>query len=1773
MELFMPRVPLTGNVLSYRAHVGFLLFAGIAVLTSWVAFTSSSAKLNKSIKPAKSSQEVSGVPLQQPDGDSRATIHENYGNLPLSFEANRGQTDASVNFVARGPGYNIFLTPGEAVLAFRTHDQNSKDPITVREADELNGVRGARFRQRELSSEVGEAASAKDVKGALVRMRLENANPNPTAIAGADELPGKVNYFHGNDSSKWLTNIPTYSKVAYRGVYPGIDIVYYGNGRELEYDLVVQAGADPNAIKVKYDGMNDLNIGRDGNLILKTKAGDIQLKKPLVYQEINGARKLIDGRYVTRGANSVGFRVAQYDRTKPLVIDPILSYLSLVNADGNGYAIAVDNNGFAYIAGTVSELNTTVSVSQSSAGGGGYDAFVTKLNQDGTNVIYSTYLGGNGEEEAYGLAVDAPGNAYITGYASGTFPTTPGAIQTVSASAFDCFVTKLNPSGSALVYSTFYGGNDFDEGVGIAVDAAGNAYVTGDTRSSNLVTTPGALQSANAGGADGFILRLNSDGSLGYATYLGGGGFDLGIGIAVDSSSNAYVTGQTASFNYSQVNSLQGPQGTDRGLFRSTNNGANWNLSNTGLTTSFVYSIVIDRNTPTTIYAGTAGGVSKSTDGGVTWVTTGPTNGTVRTLAIDPSNSSIIYAGTASGVYKTTNGGASWMAINNGMVVSFASGSGTFPVTIRNLVIDPGNPNTVYAGSSSGIYKSTDGGANWFRLTSGLPSSNIQTVVIDPANPAMLYVGLNSLGVFKSTNSGANWTAANTGLSNLSIRSLAMAPNDPNTLYAGTLNGIFKTTNGGTSWSAVNNGLLTPYTDSVSRIPAAINAIVIDPVTPTNVYAAASSQSFGNGFFGLTSILKTTDGGANWNAVTNGFGSLNNNVASLAINPTNPSQVYAGNFGDADGFAAKINPSGTSLVYSTYIGSNRSDYGIGIAADSAGNAYVCGVVSGTNLPTTAVAMDTNLSGTTDVFVTKLSSAGTSRLYSTYLGGNDIEDSYGLAVDSAGNAYVTGLTYSTNFPVTSGSFQTTKGGRSSNNSDAFITKLNSTGTAAVYSSYLGGAGFELDGFFDYQGNNIALDATGNAYVVGGTSDRNIFPLLGYANAFTPTSGPSTTFVAKVDGNTPAYSINGRVTTAGGVPIAGVFLEARTDLRINAREPRIGGGATDSQGFYSIINLPAKTYRVFAHKFDQKSYYLFNPFGGFADLSSSDNTLDLTGYPVYPIRGRVTSSTNPNEGISGVTMTLSGSYSQQTTTDAAGNFILGSASFTNPVNLTVTPSKAGLTFDPVNISYTTVSADQPAANFTTAAAVADTFFSVSGHVADLASPNLSGATITMLSNVPGFSYQSVVTDANGNYSFQNLPPGGNYTFSASKTDRTFAPPSSTFFNLSGNQTLNFTASPAAFQSTLKTWTISGRTYVYVKLAFPNAGFSVSNWGTIFRNVNDFESSITVQTDPGPSVQAATTTAQIYDLGPVANGNYTYTLKDSLGVPLNLIAFSVTSAVPPPNPIDDAQEFVKQHYRDFLNREADPAGLAFWTDNITRCSDPARRPAGQTEAQCTLRQRETTSAAFFLSPEFQGTGYYVYRIYVGALRRKPKLSEFTADAFIVRNGILDHNNQLNGGRLDMTKRELADDFANCTDAAKQRCVEFKAIYGSMTNEEYVNQLFLNTGVNASATDRAALISDLNGGTNRGNVLRRIVDGVIVESEAKQLFTTSYGQAFYSSQLSEAFVQMEYFGYLKRDPDDEGYAFWLAKLNSFGGNFLNSEMVLAFITSPEYRARFGQP
>ncbi len=718
-----------------------------------------------------------------------------YAALPLSFEANRGQTDPSVNFLARGRGYSLFLTGREAVLTLK---HPSSDP----------------------------ARQKPSAPPATLRLQLLGAKAQ-AAANGTDELPGKVNYFIGNDPSKWRTNIPTYARVRYESVYPGVDLVYYGNqGGELEYDFVVGPGADPKtiALGVEAQGQSPLRINADGDLIVSLDSGQVQLHKPVVYQKekFESRRQVVKGQYVLDAENHIRFELGPYDRTRPLVIDPTLAYATYVGGTGGdtGFAIAVNSTTFdAYIAGSTSSTNfPTAGASYQASNEGNGDAFITEVNSAGTALIFSTYLGGSEADAATALAL-GNGDIFVTGYTSSSnFPVKvpisgSNPFQLNYGGDTDAFVTQLDATGSSLVYSSYLGGTGYDVGQGIAVDSSGYAYVTGFTQSTNFPVANSsatilALQSSLNGGAgsqNAFVTKVGLTGvALVYSTYLGGSQQDSGQSIQVDSSGNAYIAGYTFSPDF------------------------------------------VTRNPPST----------------------------------------------------------------------------------------------------------------------------------------------------------------------------------------------------------------TPLYNTIAGAP--------------------------------------------------------------------------------DAFVSELNATGSALAISTFLGGSADDRAYGLALDGSNNIYVAGATSSSNFPTTSNAYQTSLKGTSNAFVAEINNAGSSLVYSTYLGGSGSDFGRAIAVTSAGSAFVTGSTNSSDFPTLNpvqgllGLSSVATYCQGVPCADAFVTELSTGGTGLTYSTYLGGNGYD-------SGEGIAIDTSGDSYITGSTTSTTfpadapaatsttyIFP---FKSSLTGTAGNA--FVATIN---PANNANISITPA-------------------------------------------------------------------------------------------------------------------------------------------------------------------------------------------------------------------------------------------------------------------------------------------------------------------------------------------------------------------------------------------------------------------------------------------------------------------------------------------------------------------------------------------------------------------------------------------------------------------------------------------------------------------
>jgi hypothetical protein len=492
---------------------------------------------------------LNNFPAPLKSGDAvKYQVNKTYGNLPLRFEINQGQVDSKVKFVSRAGGHNFFFTPDEYTLVF--NKSASKN-----ESEKLKAAPAAQ------TSEI--------VQSRAIKMKLVGANPNAD-VTGFDSQETKTNYFTEKDRKKWKTNIPNYNKVKYTGVYRGVDMIFYGNQRRLEYDIIISPKVNPQIVKIGYDGAQKLYIDKDGRLALVADGETLYQSKPVIYQEIDGRKKFVEGGYQILGKSTVGFKTGAYDVTKPLIIDPVMEYSTFYGGTGEDqiYDIALDAAGNIYATGSTNSANfPTTAGSFSTAVSGSKDAFILKINPSGTALIYSTYVGGAGDDIASGIGVDTAGNAYIAGKTTSVnFPTTLNSIQPVyGGGGSDAFVLSLNPQGNALRYATYLGGQNTDTGTDMALDQSGNAYIVGDTLSTNFPVAS-AFQTSFKGGysqwgdplEDLFVSKLDSNGSaLIYSTYLGGYDADQSSAITIDSSGNAYVTGRTYSTDFPTVNAFQ----------------------------------------------------------------------------------------------------------------------------------------------------------------------------------------------------------------------------------------------------------------------------------------------------------------------------------------------------------------------------------------------------------------------------------------------------------------------------------------------------------------------------------------------------------------------------------------------------------------------------------------------------------------------------------------------------------------------------------------------------------------------------------------------------------------------------------------------------------------------------------------------------------------------------------------------------------------------------------------------------------------------------------------------------------------------------------------------------------------------------------------------------------------------------------------------------------------------------------------------------------------
>ncbi len=1190
-------------------------------------------------------------------GLSEADIKRKFGNLPLYFTADLAESPENAKYFSVGSRYGLSLMRRRAVLQFvsENHLKNTS-----------NG-----------DSEINEPRKFTTEQIKLDFVNADFSEP-PT---GEEELAGKVNYLVGNNSENWRTNNPTFGKVRYKNIYPGIDTVFYGNQNELEYDFVVAPHAAPEQIALEFSGTRKIEIDKAGNLILKLKNGEIVQRKPFAFQQVNGKRRIVKVKFIKKSANRIVFKLGKYDRETDLVIDPV--------------------------------------------------------------IIFSTFWGGTGSDTGTAVKTDAQGNIYLTGATVSTnFPTVnPIQPQIGNTSFFHAFVTKINPAGNNVIYSTYLGGNSEDYANSLSVDANGNVTVAGRTYSTNFPIV-NASQNQLGGSADGFITRLNANGSaILFSTYLGGTGFEEILGAKLDTTGRAVLAGRTDSADFPTVapyrSNLSGAA-----FFRSVNTGSSWTsgILAPGVNTVSTIAVRGSGNLSNVVYAGTNRGIYRSNDGGANWIQVGQNDLSISVtkIVVARTNPNILYAVAGGMIFKSVNGGDNWTNIQGSIFTS-----------ILSAAVDPTNADRVLVGGFGGIFRTIDGGTNWTDVSITNNFNSVNSLAIDPVNPQIVYAG-TSQRIYKSTIGGGSWLAVNNGIPFLQTFSDLFIDQTTNTIYAAGQNGLYKSIDSAASWMTYNTANLFN-----------IRSLAQDSSNPANLFAAT-----GGGLF-----FRSLDAGASW--IQTGDG-LNPNTL-LAVAATN-NAVLLGGYAGTDAFVSRLTTTGSGLDYSTYIGGILNDTANSVDIGSDNLITIAGTTNSSNFPV-ANAIQPNIGGGSDAFITKLNQNGSALVYSTFLGGAANDSGAAVAVGSDGAAYLTGSTLSQNFPVVN-AFQTTCASCSSFISDAYVAKLNAAGSSFTYSSYLGGASGD-------SGLSIAVDSQNRAFVGGSTASTN-FPIL---DAVRPTSGGGTDgFISQIksDGSGFIYS-----TYYGGSGTDSV-----KSLAIAPEGNIIAAGETSS------VNFP--TASPLQPSLAGSSDTFLAKIGTAADLRI---TISDERDPVM-INNRLTlnlqvSNSGPqsstavivNEIIpSGINFVSAAptqgncALNNSTLNCNLGNIALNSQA---GIRVILVPTQTGTYSSSVSVSGSEpdpIPGDNSAVEQTTVSASPSIFGKVTNGNGQPAAD--------VLMSLDGFQSRTIQTVANGTYGFAELPLNGNYSVRPVKNGFYFAPRSKTFNSLTNDGTADFVIAACSY-----------------------------------------------------------------------------------------------------------------------------------------------------------------------------------------------------------------------------------------------------------------------------------------------------------------------------------------------------------------------------------------
>jgi len=1879
--------------------------------------------------------------LRPGHGDSaRLNLREFTAKLPLSFEPNLGQLDSRAKFSTRGNGYNLFLTATGALLELNHNPEGTRNKLS-------------RTQPRRSSF--------------LLAMKLLGANAQAIAT-GVDQLPGDRNYFLGNDPSKWRTNVPTFRGVRYEDIYPGISLTYYGNQQELEYDFIIAPGANPQAIRLAFNQSAQPRIDENGDLVLPSPLGEVRQRKPVVYQEIDGQRHFIAGRFVMIGKSIIGCDLGPYDHTKELIIDPTLVYSTYLGGNGDdlGSSIALDSNNNIYIAGTTSSTNFPLHGAAYGSNAGLADLFVTKIDAAGANILYSTYIGGSGQDRGDGIAVDANGNAFVVGRvdsSSVNFPTTAGSFgPNYRGGDFDGVVFKLNGQGNALVYSGFLGGEENDSTEGVIVDGTGNAYVTGGTKSAAFPTTITAYQGTRAGDTDAFLTKINPSGSaLLYSSYLGGSGTDRGSGIAIDSNGNAYISGFTSASDFPTESAFQnnfggsfdafvakfdtngtgvssllfcsylGGAGDDKAYGIAIDSGGN-NVYVSGQTSSNNFPLLAPVQSSfggsfdafiakissggTKVYATYLGGSSDDRGSGiavnsagavyVTGATSSTNFPTVTPLQLangggfdafiaklNPAGNAYLYStylgGSANESNASTGTSTNPIALDssgNAYITGFtastnfptatplqsnnAGGQDSFIVKIADatpsadfsISVVPGSRTVLPGGSASYTVTATPvGGFTGAISLSASGFSNDATATFNPINIVVNNTSPQSSTLTIGTTAGTpagNYSLNVTGTSgnlqhsrstqltvsgtpsaNLSITKTA-SPNPAISLASLTYR-IVVTNNGpspatnvivtdqlpsgpafGSAIPSQGSCSGTPVTCNLGAIANASSAVVSITVTPqttgqltntTSVVGAENDPDLSDNSVTIQTTVDTQSSGPT-------MLDPNLSVQTVINGLSQPTSIAL--FGNAFFVTEKdtgkvkfvMNGAiqGIPLDLAVNSASERGLLGIALHPNFAFNhfVYLYWTESSTGTDSTNLADVALLGNRVDRYIWNGSTLAFDRnlirlrayqadanqpLRGNHNGGVLRFGPDGKLYILMGDNGRRGLLQNNQLgPVPDDQF----GGPEPDDSHltGFVLRLNDDGSTPadnpfynVSSSLTGQAAANIKKLYAYgvrNGFGMAFDPlSGNLWDQENGDDA--FDEMnritaGSNNGWVQTMGPvsrvaefksiETTYGAgnlqqlrwppSLIADTPAGALAQLYLLPGAhyndpefswkyalAPAALGFVQGREigpqfegDMLVGAGRTFLSGGylfrfkLTPDRLHFSfhdsrLLDLVADN----IDKFDiteSESLLIGKDFGIASDIQTGPNgdvfVVSNTNGAVYEISGR-----QPTLFVA----QLSGAQ------EVPPNNSTASGTATVLLSPDETTARVSLNFSGLSSAET---------------------------VAHIHGPGAAGVIAPVLFPLPQGEFSDfVITLTSGDV--QNLKSGLVYADVHSTAIPT-GEVRGQFQTLNSASTIQFTSATQLVgegtQEAVVKVTRLGNTTAPAAINFSTSDNAAINCNVL--STGKASSRCDYETTTGTLNFAAGETSKTISIPLVddsyAEGNESFQVSlnnPSAGVSLgspSTISVTITDndATTGPNPIDAAEFFVRQHYLDFLNREPDPSGYAFWTNEINLCG---------TNPQCIEVKRINVSAAFFLSIEFQETGYLVYRTYkaaYGNLLGAPvplTLNEFLPDSRRIDQDVIVGLGNW-APQLESNKIAFFLDFVSRS--------RFANTYPTtLTPAQFVDALFLNAGVIPSATDRTAAINEFNGAGSttdqaaRARALRRVAENV----------------TFKQQEFNRAFVLMQYFGYLRRNPNDApepglnfaGYNFWLNKLTQFNGNFADAEMVKAFLVSTEYRARFG--